>query len=92
MADDKQNPGVYGGSRVGYLEHEVENWLRASAYGAGSATENFLRGFGLSTRTRGKPQMWQREDKKSGRGLVHLDRLSLLLSTRWCGETTATRQ
>jgi predicted DNA-binding transcriptional regulator AlpA len=20
--------GVYGGSRVGYLEHEVENWLR----------------------------------------------------------------
>jgi predicted DNA-binding transcriptional regulator AlpA len=29
MADDKQNySGVYGGSRVGYLEHEVENWLR----------------------------------------------------------------
>jgi predicted DNA-binding transcriptional regulator AlpA len=20
--------GVYGGSRVGYLEHEIENWLR----------------------------------------------------------------
>jgi predicted DNA-binding transcriptional regulator AlpA len=25
---DKYIPGVYGGSRVGYLEHEVENWLR----------------------------------------------------------------
>ncbi len=21
------NPGVYGGSRVGFLEHEVENWI-----------------------------------------------------------------
>jgi predicted DNA-binding transcriptional regulator AlpA len=25
---DKYNPGVYGGSRVGFLEHEVENWIR----------------------------------------------------------------
>ena len=25
---DKHNPGVYGGSRVGYLEYEIENWLR----------------------------------------------------------------
>jgi predicted DNA-binding transcriptional regulator AlpA len=23
--------GVYGGSRVGYFEHEVSNWLRARA-------------------------------------------------------------
>ena len=33
MADDKQNPGVYGGSRVGYLEHEVENSLRERVRG-----------------------------------------------------------
>lgn len=25
---EKHNPGVYGGSRVGFLEHEVENWIR----------------------------------------------------------------
>ena len=25
----KHNVGVYGGSRVGYLEHEIENWLRS---------------------------------------------------------------
>jgi predicted DNA-binding transcriptional regulator AlpA len=25
---DKHNPGVYGGSRVGFLEHEVDNWIR----------------------------------------------------------------
>jgi predicted DNA-binding transcriptional regulator AlpA len=25
---EKHNPGVYGGTRVGFLEHEVENWIR----------------------------------------------------------------
>jgi predicted DNA-binding transcriptional regulator AlpA len=25
---NKRNPGTYGGSRVGFLEHEVENWIR----------------------------------------------------------------
>jgi predicted DNA-binding transcriptional regulator AlpA len=25
---ERWNPGVYGGSRVGFLEHEVENWIR----------------------------------------------------------------
>ena len=28
MAEDKHSPGSYGGSRVGFLEYEVENWLR----------------------------------------------------------------
>jgi predicted DNA-binding transcriptional regulator AlpA len=25
---EEHNPGIYGGSRVGFLEHEVENWIR----------------------------------------------------------------
>jgi Prophage CP4-57 regulatory protein (AlpA) len=28
MDESKHNPGIYGGSRVGYIEHEVENHLR----------------------------------------------------------------
>ena len=35
MSEKQHNPGVYGGSRVGFLEHEVENWIRQRVRVAG---------------------------------------------------------